>query len=150
MTRRRILEIGATALACTTAVAITGSPAEGWITIAHLGMNLAGRNYTEDHLAVIARDVKPGMHVVEWYHDDTPTLEQLYGIVTDARRYGDEFQVKIRWFADRKPKERSWIGLHAMMNPAGKPDGTDGFELTEVLHLEPTCAGSNFQRATAI
>ena len=120
-----------------------------WITIAHLGKNAMGRTYTEDHMDVLARDIVPGMHVVEWHHQEPPSLDELYGVVTHARRAGDEYQVKVRWV--KKPTEKSWLSIHGSMQPHnGRLDGSAGFTLDEVFHLESCSAGSNFQRATAI
>ena len=130
------------------AVGVSAALDLGWITIAHLGTNRAGRTYTEDHMAVVARDVKPGMKIMDWYADDPPSLDQLHGLVTHARRTGEEFQVKVRWF--RPPIEKSWLSLNGMMTCEGPLDGTKGFTLIEVRCLNVTSTGSNFQRATAV
>ena len=130
------------------AVGVSAALDLGWITIAHLGTNRAGRTYTEDQMAVVARDVKPGMKIMDWYADDPPSLDQLHGLVTHARRTGEEFQVKVRWF--RAPIEKSWLSLNGMMTFEGPLDGTKGFTITEVFCLNVTSAGSNFQRATAV
>ena len=117
-----------------------------WITIAHLGKNAMGRTYTEDHMDVLARDIVPGMHVVECSRERS---SKFFGVVTHARRAGDEYQVKVRWV--KKPTEKSWLSIHGSMRPHnGRLDGSAGFTLDEVFHLESCSAGSNFQRATAI
>src|SRR6266702_913159 len=113
-----------------------------WITIAAAGRNQAGRVYGPKQMAVLERDIRPGMKITRWSEADETYSDDVIGVVTDARRNGDLFQIRDRWFRNCEPAEPSWITLHGSAIING-----ESFELVEIRNLEVTSGGSTFDQA---
>lgn len=114
----------------------------GWITICSTGENLAKRFYHEGHMAVIARDVKSGTPIMRDEPGCEGDLKNLMGVVSDARRSGPDFQVKVKWISE------SPAGMSVIISAAAKMENNGSFELEEVRHLFLSGTRSNFMRAT--
>lgn len=128
------------------ATALTFKDPDAWITVAHSGKNVVGRSYSPAALEIMKNSLK-GSRVHSWPEDSPePGLKELIGVVTQSRLKAGRVDVKIRWFAGKKPAT-------GCACPWGRgtvdENQTVGDNYTfETLVVSP--AGSYFQAATKL
>lgn len=100
MNRRNFFKTSAASVACASlSIAATNRQAktwDRWIVVAHTGWNANGHSYAPGALQKMA-DSARGRMVVET-GVDAPTMNDLLGVVEQARFDGENVSIRVLWF----------------------------------------------------
>lgn len=119
---------------------------DAWITVAHSSKNAVGRSYSPAALEIMKTSLE-GSRVHSWPENSPePGLKELIGVVTQSRLEAGRVDVKIRWFAGKKPATGCACPWGRAKMDESQIVGDD--YTFETLVVSP--AGSYFQEATKL